>query len=398
MTQQTVPESKFPHVPPRTLLGPGPSAANPRVLQAMMEPMIGYLDPDFLEIMDEVSALLKAVFQTDNGLTMAVPGTGSAGMEAGINSLIEPGDIAIICVYGYFGERMVEMAGRMGANVVPLRADWGRAFPVEMLADEVEKHPDIKLITAIHAETSVGVRQPVEEISRLAKTHDALFVVDAVTSLGGTEVAVDRWGVDYCYSGTQKCLAIPPGVSPVSLSPRAHQSIKDRKESPRSWYLDLELLWKYWGPDRVYHHTAPVSMIMGLREGLRLFLEEGMEARFERHHRNSTALWSGLEALALNLVVPEEVRLDQITVVEIPDGVEDLPVRRRLLREFGIEIGGGLGQFAGKVWRVGLMGESSTASNVLTLLDALEQILPGMGFEVPRGDGVAAASRALVRG
>ena len=395
MNRDPLPESKMPNVPPRILLGPGPSAANSRVLQAMMAPMIGYLDPDFLLIMDEVSELLKRVFQTEESMTMAVPGTGSAGMEAGLNSLLEPGDTVVICVYGYFGERMVEMAGRMGANVVPLRAEWARPFPAEMLEGELKKHANVKLVTAIHAETSVGVRQPIEEISRLAQDHDAMLLVDAVTSVGGTEVAVDRWNIDYCYTGTQKCLAIPPGLSPVALSPRAHQAIVDRKESPRSWYLDLELLWKYWGPERVYHHTSPVSMILGLREGLRMVLEEGLEERFARHRRNSSALRAGLEALGLRLAVPDGFRLDQITLVAIPEGIEDLQVRRTLLREHGIEIGGGLGQFAGKMWRVGLMGESSRPGNVLVLLAALEEILPRLGYEVPRGGGVSAASKAL---
>ena len=395
MNRDPLPESKMPNVPPRILLGPGPSAANSRVLQAMMAPMIGYLDPDFLLIMDEVSELLKRVFQTEESMTMAVPGTGSAGMEAGLNSLLEPGDTVVICVYGYFGERMVEMAGRMGANVVPLRAEWARPFPAEMLEEELKKHDRVKLITAIHAETSVGVIQPIEGISRLAQDHDAMLLVDAVTSVGGTEVAVDRWNIDYCYTGTQKCLAIPPGLSPVALSPRAHQAIVDRNERPRSWYLDLELLWKYWGPERVYHHTAPVSMILGLREGLRMVLEEGLEERFARHRRNSSALRAGLEALGLRLAVPDGFRLDQITLVAIPDGIEDLQVRRTLLREHGIEIGGGLGQFAGKMWRVGLMGESSRPENVLVLLAALEEILPRLGYEVPRGGGVSPASKAL---
>ena len=395
MAQDQVPESKIPLVPPRILLGPGPSNANPRVLQAMQSQMIGYLDPDFLLIMDEVSQLLKRVFQTEECLTLALSGTGSAGMEAGLSSLLEPDETAVLCVYGFFCERMVEMAGRVGANVVPLRAEWGRPFPAEMLEKELKKHTKVKLVTAIHAETSTGVSQPLEDLSRLAKEHDALFMVDAVTSLGGNEVAVDRWGIDYCYSATQKCLGCPPGLSPVALSPRAHEAVKTRKRKPTSWYLDLSLVANYWGFDHVYHHTAPVSMILGLREGLRVVLEEGLEARFERHRRNAAALRVGLEALGLELVVPSDFRLDQITPVWIPEGVDDDQVRRTLLRAYGIEIGRGLGQFAGKVWRIGLMGDSSKPEYVFALMAALEKILPSMDYEVPQGAGVGAASRAL---
>ena len=395
MAQTTLPQSKMPKVPPRTMLGPGPSMVHPRVLQAMMSDMIGYLDPDFMLIMDEVSELLQRVFQTEESLTLALSGTGSAGMEAGLTSLLEPGDTAVVCVHGFFSERILDMAERVGANVVPLRADWGQPFPEEMLEEELKKHTDVKLVTAIHAETSTGIKQPLQGLSRLAREHDALFMVDAVTSLGGNEVAVDEWDIDYCYSATQKCLACPPGLSPVALSPRAHEAVKSRKIKPTSWYLDLSLIANYWGFDHVYHHTAPVSMILALREGLRIALEEGLEARFHRHHRNAVALWAGLEALGLELVAPEEYRLDQITPVWIPQGVDDDEVRRILLREYGIEVGRGLGQFAGKVWRIGMMGESSKAQYVMAVLSALEEILPRLGFEIPYGAGVGAASRSL---
>ena len=395
MAQTTLPQSKMPKVPPRILLGPGPSMVHPRVLQAMMSDMIGYLDPDFMLIMDEVSELLQRVFQTEESLTLALSGTGSAGMEAGLTSLLEPGDTAVVCVHGFFSERILDMAERVGANVVPLRADWGQPFPEEMLEEELKKHTDVKLVTAIHAETSTGIKQPLQGLSRLAREHDALFMVDAVTSLGGNEVAVDEWDIDYCYSATQKCLACPPGLSPVALSPRAHEAVKSRKIKPTSWYLDLSLIANYWGFDHVYHHTAPVSMILALREGLRIALEEGLEARFHRHHRNAVALWAGLEALGLELVAPEEYRLDQITPVWIPQGVDDDEVRRILLREYGIEVGRGLGQFAGKVWRIGMMGESSKAQYVMAVLSALEEILPRLGFEIPYGAGVGAASRSL---
>ena len=395
MAQTTLPQSKMPKVPPRILLGPGPSMVHPRVLQAMMSDMIGYLDPDFMLIMDEVSELLQRVFQTEESLTLALSGTGSAGMEAGLTSLLEPGDTAVVCVHGFFSERILDMAERVGANAVPLRADWGKPFPEEMLEEELKKHTDVKLVTAIHAETSTGIKQPLQGLSRLAREHDALFMVDAVTSLGGNEVAVDEWDIDYCYSATQKCLACPPGLSPVALSPRAHEAVKSRKIKPTSWYLDLSLIANYWGFDHVYHHTAPVSMILALREGLRIALEEGLEALFHRHHRNAVALWAGLEALGLELVAPEEYRLDQITPVWIPQGVDDDEVRRILLREYGIEVGRGLGQFAGKVWRIGMMGESSKAQYVMAVLSALEEILPRLGFEIPYGAGVGAASRSL---
>ena len=395
MSPYPLPQSKMPSVPPRILLGPGPSSAHPRVLQAMMSQVIGYLDPDFMLILDEVSEFLSKVFQTEECLTMALSGTGSAGMEAGLGSLLEPDDTVILCVYGFFCERMVEMAGRVGANVVPLRAEWGRPFPAEMLENELKKHARVKMVTAVHAETSTGIKQPLEDLSRLSKEHDSLFMVDAVTSLGGNEVAVDRWGIDYCYSATQKCLSCPPGLSPVALSPRAREVVDTRRRKPASWYLDLSLIANYWSSDHVYHHTAPVSMILGLREALRVVLEEGLEARFERHRRNAAALRAGLEALGLGLVAPEGYQLDQITPFWVPDGIGDNEVRTILLREYGIDIGRGLGDFAGKVWRVGLMGDSSKPENVFALLAALESILPGLGYEVPRGAGVAAASRAL---
>ena len=395
MTQSPLPESKMPMVPPRVLLGPGPSAADPRVLQAMMSPMIGYLDPDFMLILDEISDLLKRVFQTEENLTLALSGTGTAGMEAGFNSLLEPDETVIMCVYGFFCERMIDMASRMGANVVPIRADWGRPFPAELLEEELKKHTNVKMVTAIHAETSTGVLQPLEDLSRITKEHDALFMVDAVTSLGGTEVAVDGLGIDYCYSATQKCLGCPPGLSPVALSPRAHDAAANRQRKPTSWYLDLALIANYWGGDHVYHHTAPVSMLLGLREGLRIVLEEGLESRFGRHRQNASALWAGLEALGMELVVPQEFRLHQITPVWVPEGVDEPRLRQLLLREYSIEIGMGLGDFKGKVWRVGLMGESSKSEYVLALLSALEETLPRLDFEVPRGAGVAAASAAL---
>ena len=398
MTASELPHSEVPIVPPRILLGPGPSTAHPRVLQAMMTPMIGYLDPDFVKIMDEVSELLRRVFETEDGLTLSVSGTGSAGMEVGINSLLEPGDTVIMCVCGFFGHRMEDMAERIGANVVVLESEWGKPFPAEMLEAELRKHERVKLVTIVHAETSTGVLQPLREVAALAEEHDALFMVDAVTSLGGNRVEFDDVGIDYCYSASQKCLATPPGMAPVAASQRALDAVSSRQQKPSSWYLDLGLIANYWGPEHVYHHTAPVSNIVGLREALRIVLEEGLDERAARHRRNAQALRKGLEALGLDLVVDEEHSLNQITPVWIPEGVDDMEVRQKLLQKFTIEIGRGLGDFAGRVWRIGLMGESSRAHNVLAFLSAMEEILPGVGYEVAQGAGVAAASKSLATG
>ena len=394
----SVPESKVPVMPPRILLGPGPSNASPRVLQAMMSPMIGYSDPEFMVVLDEVSELLRLVFRTEEGLAIALPGTGSAGMQAGLNSLLEPGDTVVICSCGYFGERMADMAERVGANAVVLRGEWGRPFPPEMLEEELGRHDSVKMVSVVHAETSTGILQPLDEIARLAKAHGALLMVDAVTSLGGSEFAFDALGIDYAYSCSQKCLGAPPGICPVAVGPRALEVIDSRTTKPPSWYLDLGLIAKYWGPEHVYHHTAPVSMILGLREALRIVLEEGLDARVARHKRNSAALRAGVSALSLDFLVAGPHRLDQITAVQIPDGVDDATVRQRLLREHSIEIGKGFGPFDGSVWRIGLMGESSKAEYLLALLSSLEGILPDEGYEVAQGAAVSAASRRLSEG
>ncbi len=391
----SVPESKVPVMPPRILLGPGPSNTSPRVLQAMMSPMIGYADPEFMIVLDEVSELLRLVFQTEEGLAITLPGTGSAGMQAGLNSLLEPGDTVVICSCGLFGERMADMAERLGANAVVLRGEWGEPFPPEMLAEELDRQDEVKLVAVVHAETSTGVLQPLDEIAGLTKEHGALLMVDAVTSLGGSEFAFDDLGIDYAYSCSQKCLGAPPGIGPVAIGPRALEVIASRTTKPPSWYLDLGLIAKYWGPEHVYHHTAPVSMILGLREALRIVLEEGLESRVARHQRNSAALRAGISALGLDFLVAEANRLDQITAVKIPDGVDDATVRQRLLREHTIEIGKGFGPFDGNVWRIGLMGESSKAEYLLALLSGLEGILPDEGYEVAQGAAVSAASRRL---
>lgn len=396
MSKGQIPESQIPFAQPRHLLGAGPSKVNPSVIQAMIQPMIGHLDPDFILVLEEVAALLKQVFKTQDATTFAVSGTGSAGMQAGITSLLEPGDTVVMCVYGFFCERMVYMAERVGANVIPLRSEWGRPFPEEMLQEELKRHTNVKLVTAVHAETSTGILQPLEGISRLASAHDALFMVDAVTSLGGNELAFDDWGIDYCFSASQKCMGCPPGLSPVALSPRASDAIENRDTLPSSYYLDLALISKYWGVEHAYHHTAPTHMILALHEGLRVVLEEGLERRFARHQWNAMALRVGLEALGLSLVVPEGNRLAQITPIWIPEGVDDDAVRNMLLRGHNIEIGKGIGEFAGKVWRIGLMGESSNPEYILDLLVALEDTLPKVGFEVAVGDAAAAARKAII--
>mgnify|MGYP006161589375 CR=1 FL=1 len=363
-----------PESPPRILLGPGPSMANPRVLKAMSHSMLGYLDPDFMIVLDEISDLIARLYKTDN-LSMAIPGTGSAGMEAGFTSLLEPNDKVIMCAYGHFCERMIEMATRVGANVVPIRAQWGEPFPEELLEKELKKHPDVKLVTAIHAETSTGVCQPLEDISKLTKQYGAMLMVDAVTSLGGTDLDVDKLSIDYVYSATQKCLGAPPGLSPVAISDEAMATIKSRKTKPFSWYLDLSLIADYWNEKRIYHHTTPVSMMFGLREALTIIFEEGLENRFNRHKENADILRSGLEAMKFDLLGSGISRLNQITPVVIPTGVDGNQVVDQLLREFNIEIGKGLGEFAGKIWRIGLMGESSQAEYVFAFLSALESVL-----------------------
>lgn len=382
-------------VPPRILLGPGPSMVNTRVLQAMMQNMIGYLDPDYVDVLEQVAGLLSEVFQTKEAVTMALSGTGSSGMEAGLSSILEPGDTAIVCIYGFFGERMVDMATRVGANVVALRSEWGAPFPEEMLEEALNENSNVKLVAAIHAETSTGIRQPLEDLSRLTREHDALFMVDAVTSLGGNNLAFDDWGIDYCYSATQKCLGCPPGLSPVAVSQRAMESIRSRETPPASWYLDLNLNANYWYDPKVYHHTSPVSMVLALGEGLRVVLEEGLENRFARHERNAEALRAGLEALGLEVVSPDGYRLAQVTPVWIPEGVDDAQVRAKLLSDYQMEIGKGLGAFDGKIWRFGLMGESSRPDYVLLALSAMESALPQAGYEVAPGAAVAAASRIL---
>ena len=393
--------------PLRTLLGPGPSTVHPRVYQSMMAPVLGHLDPDFLKIMDETRDLLRAAFRTQSEHTIAVSGSGSAGMEACVANLIEPGDRAVVCINGFFGERIAEMASRYGAEVVRVEAEWGRTIEPEAVEAALKAgrtsagggHASgVKLVAIVHAETSTGVLQPLSDIVRLAHAHDALLLVDSVTSLAGCELAVDDWDIDATYSATQKCLSAPPGLAPVTLGPRASAALGARETKVRSWYLDMTLLDNYWGGKRAYHHTAPISMVYALREALRLAMEEGLEARIARHRRNGEALWAGLQAMGLGLHAPESYRLPVLTTVRIPEGIDDLKLRRALLYQHSIEIGGGLGPLAGKVWRIGLMGHSSLVENVLAVLQALEQELAGQEMRLEKGDGVAAADRVLGAG
>ena len=381
--------------PLRILLGPGPSNVHPRVQQAMAAPMVGHLDPYFVKIMDDTVELLRFLFRTQNRLTFPISGTGSAGMEASFCNFLEPGDTAVVGVNGVFGERMVDNAVRCGAEVIPVTAEWGKIVAPEAIEAALKSRKKVKMLALVHAETSTGVMQPLAEASQLAKHYGALFMVDTVTSLGGQEVAVDDWGIDICYSGTQKCISCPPGLSPFTANQKAMDVLQARKSKGNSWYLDLALLSAYWGTGRVYHHTAPVTMIYALHEALVLIAEEGLEKRLKRHQKNADALRAGLEAIGIVLHAEEGHRLNSLTSIRIPAGVDDLRVRQKLLNEYNIEIGGGLGPLKGKIWRIGLMGESSSEGNVLFLLYALEKILYTEGYQLETGTGVKAAIQVL---
>jgi alanine-glyoxylate transaminase/serine-glyoxylate transaminase/serine-pyruvate transaminase len=377
--------------PVRILLGPGPSNVHPRVQQAMAAPMVGHLDPYFVKIMDDTVELLRYLFRTQNKLTFPISGTGSAGMEASFCNFLEPGDTVVIGVNGVFGERMVDNAARCGAEVIPVTAEWGNIIAPEAIESALKSRKKIKMLALVHAETSTGVIQPLAEASKLAKQYGALFMVDTVTSLAGQEVAVDDWGIDICYSGTQKCISCPPGLAPFTVNQKALDVMQARKAKGPSWYLDLALLSAYWGTGRTYHHTAPVSMIYALHEALALIYEEGLEARIKRHQKNAAALTAGLEAMGMVMHAQIGYRLNSLNSVRIPAGVDDLRVRQKLLNEYNVEIGGGLGPLKGKIWRIGLMGESSSEANVLFLLYALEKILVAESFDLELGAGVNAA-------
>lgn len=376
--------------PRRVLLGPGPSDVAPSILRALSLPTLGHLDPAFLAVMDELRSMLRAVFRTENELTLPMSGTGSAGMETVLVNLLRPGDRVLVGVNGVFGERMCDVAGRLGADVVRVEGEWGRALDPQAFRAAAAGKPCAALC-AVHAETSTGVLQQVPPLREVADELGALLVLDCVTSLGGVAVELDRWGVDAAYSGTQKCLSCPPGLAPVSLSPRASEVLATRGSKVPSWYLDLSMIASYWGSARTYHHTAPIQMIYGLYEALRLVLAEGLEARERRHRLHARALVAGLAAIGLEPAVPEDERLPPLTCVRIPEGIDDLGVRRFLLERFGIEIGGGLGRLKGRVWRIGLMGAGANRRNVTVCLGALASALAEQGVRV-RGDALAAAA------
>lgn len=381
------------HPPIRTLMGPGPSDVSPRVLEAMARPTIGHLDPEFVRMMDEIKVLLKKALKTDNELTMPVSAPGSAGMESCFVNLVEPGDKVIVCQNGVFGGRMKENVERVGGEAIMVMDAWGEAVSVDKVAAAFDAHPDAVILAFVHAETSTGVSSDAKALCALAQKKGALTIVDAVTSLGGTELRVDEWGIDAIYSGTQKCLSCPPGISPISFSARAVEKVKNRTTRVPSWFLDTNLVMGYWGGEgkRAYHHTAPVNALYALHESLVILHEEGLEASWQRHAFHHEALKAGLEAMGVGFLVKEADRLPQLNTVVIPDGVDDAKVRSVLLKEYGLEIGAGLGDLAGKVWRIGLMGSSASRRNVTLCLSALESTLLGMGANIEAGKALAAA-------
>jgi alanine-glyoxylate transaminase / serine-glyoxylate transaminase / serine-pyruvate transaminase len=361
-------------LPERLLLGPGPSNYSNRVRLALSSNEIGHLDPKFVNIMNETQELLRYAWQTDHSFTIPVSGTGSAAMEASLANLVEPGDVVLVGVNGYFGERMLEMASRYGADVRRLDKDWGAVFTLDEIGEALEFHRP-SILGLIHAETATGALQPMDRIGKLCREFNCLLLLDTVTSLGGVPVFLDRWHVDVAYSGSQKCISCPPGIAPLTLGPRALEKLNRRKTKVPNWYLDMSLLSKYWGPERTYHHTAPVNMVFALREALRIIAEEGLEDRWERHLRNAKALWEGLEEIGLSPLVPEEWRLPSLTTATVPDGVDAKAIAGYLLEHFNIEISGAFGPLAGKVWRIGLMGHNSRHENVVLLLAALREAL-----------------------
>ena len=383
--------------PVRTLMGPGPSDVHPRVTGAMARPCIGHLDPAFVGMMDEVKQMLQYAFQTENQLTIPVSAPGSAGMEATFQNLLEIGDKAIVCQNGVFGGRMKEVVERCGATAIMVEDDWGKPVDPQKVEDALKGHPEAKLLAFVHAETSTGARSDAQTLSKLAHDHDCLSLVDAVTSLGGSELKVDEWEIDAIYSGSQKCLSCTPGISPVSFSQRAVDIITSRKSRVQSWFLDTNLVMGYWGPNakRAYHHTAPVNALYALHESLVMLQDEGLENSWARHAKNHQALRAGIEAMGLSFIVDEAYRLPQLNSVTIPDGVDEAAVRSTLLNEFNLEIGAGLGALAGKVWRIGLMGHSSRAENILLCLGALDVVLSDMGASINTGAALPAAQAVM---
>jgi alanine-glyoxylate transaminase/serine-glyoxylate transaminase/serine-pyruvate transaminase len=383
------------HPPQRTLMGPGPTEIHPRVLTTMSQPAIGYLDPIFVEMMEELKTLLKYVYQTKNALTFPVSGPGSVGMEYCFVNLVAPGDKVVVCRNGVFGGRMIENVERCGAKPVIVEDGWGEPVDPQKLEDALKKNRDARVVAFVHAETSTGCQSDAKTLVEIAHKHDALVIVDAVTSLGGTPVLVDEWGIDAIYSASQKCLSCTPGLSPVSFSDRVVDYVKARKDKIKSWFMDMNLLLGYWGATtRTYHHTAPTNSLFALHEALVLIREEGLEGCWARHHRHHLALKAGLESLELKYLVKEQNQLPQMNAVLCPEGVDEAAVRRTLLNEFGLEIGAGLGPLAGKIWRFGLMGYSCRADNVMLCLAALGSVLADMGVAVHVGEAEAAAHAA----
>ncbi len=383
--------------PVRVLMGPGPSDVHPRILSALARPTIGHLDPAFVAMMDELKGLLHYAFQTDNALTIPVSAPGSAGMETCFVNLVEPGDKVVVCQNGVFGGRMKENVERIGATAIMVEDAWGDPVDPQKLEDTLKAHPDAKVVAFVHAETSTGAESDAKTLCEIARRHDCLSIVDAVTSLGGIPVRVDEWGIDAIYSGTQKCLSCTPGLSPVSFSERAVERIKARKHPVQSWFLDLNLVMGYWGGEgkRAYHHTAPINPLYALHESLVMLREEGLENAWARHRRNHEILKAGLEAMGLRFVVREEARLPQLNSVTVPEGVDEAAVRQTLLQRYNLEIGAGLGALAGKVWRIGLMGYSSNLNNIMLCLGALEAALIEQGAKLEQGAALAAAQQAV---
>lgn len=381
------------HPPVRTLMGPGPSDVNPRILEALSRPTIGHLDPAFIQMMDETKLLLQHAFKTGNALTMPVSAPGSAGMETVFTNLLERGDKVVICQNGVFGGRMKENVERCGAEAIMVEDAWGSTIDIDKAEQALTDNPDAMAIAFVHAETSTGVRSDVQALCGLAAKYDCLSIVDAVTSLGGIELEVDEWGIDAIYSGTQKCLSCVPGLSPVSFSERAARVIRERKTKVQSWFLDLNLVMGYWGSDakRTYHHTAPVNSLYALHESLLILQEEGLQNAWSRHALNHEALLAGLETLGLKFIVDREFRLPQLNAVAFPESIDDASVRSVLLNDYNLEIGAGLGALAGSVWRIGLMGFASNKSNVLLCVSALGSVLAAQGMPVDVSKAMAAA-------
>ncbi|NMA55285.1 MAG: alanine--glyoxylate aminotransferase family protein [Firmicutes bacterium] len=388
------PKKKYGELAPseRILLGAGPSGVDPRVLRVMSTPLLGHLDPEFIEIMDDTGDLLRYVFQTENTMTLPMSGTGSAGMDTVLSNLLEPGDKAIVAFCGVFGERMIDIAQRTGAEVKVVSGDWGRIIEAEQIEAAFKEMPDAKLLAFVHAETSTGIMQPVDDIVRIAHEHGALVAMDCVTSLGGAPVWLDKWGIDAAYSGTQKCISCPPGLSPISMNARAQKALNSRKTAVPSWYLDLTMIERYWGKERFYHHTAPISMAYALREALRIIAEEGLEARWARHEKNAQAFTAGCKAMGLEPFAQEGYRLPSLITLKVPANVDDAAARKHLLQKFNIEISGGLGPVKGQIWRVGLMGSNSTSKNVFLALTALASALNAQGFKASASAALEAAT------